>query len=286
MNVASPPENLKRLRSEIRSAFVALGEESIPSRECILMAQSLPLTCAMTSATFGEVAADKKQVGWKLLCPSRLDQLGIRRLRPESAESVLGTAKFVFLYCGQFRYPETQVGFLFATRLEADPKAVCEASPFDSGALHRKVTWPEAADSAIAFLARHTLPAPAYRDYLADRLHFLFRKPEDYVKRKETFRADPLGLVTIPPRNPPDPRSWTFELRVADEVNLSAPHLAVVFYPRRLRREAPVRNFLAGLGDQVEVQQVVMADDGDFAALQRHCLDFLRKKRIISEASV
>jgi hypothetical protein len=240
----------------------------------------------MPSATFVAVAADEKGMGWKLLSPAKLDELRIKALRPESAEAALGTAGFVFLYCGQFRYPETQVGFLFATTLEVDRSAVCEASPFDSGALHRKATWPDAAESAIAFLGRHTLPVPDYRGYLADRLQFLFKKPEDYVEQNETARPDPIGLVPKPPATTRDPRLWTFEIRVGKEVSLSAPHLAVVFYARRLRRERSVRNFLAALGDQIGVEVVVMEDAGDFAALQRRCLDFLRKEGIIPQVSL
>jgi hypothetical protein len=59
-----------------------------------------------------------------------------------------------------------------------------------------------------------------------------------------------------------------------------------VFYPRRLRGQPSVRNFLAALADEVVVEQVVMEDDGDFAALQRGCLDFLRSNGIIPVSNV
>ncbi len=283
---ATQRESLDRLQAEIAKVLRGLGSQNFPSPECTAMAQSLPLSHAMPSSTFVDVAADKKGIGWKLLSPARLDELGIKDLHADSAEAVLQTAEFVFLFCGQFRYPETQAGFLFATTLETERSADCEASPFDSGALQRKVSWPDASESAISFLNRHTLPVPEYRQHLANRLQYLFEKPQHYAEKNETFRPDPIGLVHKPPATKRDPRLWTFEIRARNEVPLSAPHLAVVFYPRRLRGQPSVRNFLATLANEVAVEQVVMEDDGDFAALQRGCLDFLRSSGIIPASNV
>ncbi|MBI4626773.1 MAG: hypothetical protein HY736_26575 [Verrucomicrobia bacterium] len=236
----------------------------------------------MTSSAFVEVTSDKRGIGWKLISPAKLDEHAIKALRPESAEAALGTAEFVFLYCGQFRYPETQVGFLFATVLEKDRSDDCEASPFDSGALHRKSTWPDTSETAIAFLARHTLPVPGYREYLAHLLHFQFASPADYVaQNKQPMRPDSIGLRPKSPAVENDPRLWSFEIRVRNEVILSAPHLKVLFYPRRLRREKTTLDFLVAMEGHVELEQVVMEDDGDFATLQSRCIDYLRANGIV-----
>jgi hypothetical protein len=251
------------------------------------MAQSLPLAHAMPSAAFVTLTEDPKKVGWKLFSPAKLAELGIKPLRPDSAEVALGTAEFVFVYCGQFRYPETQVGFVFGTRLERDRNPDCLASPFDTGALHRKVTWPAPSEPATSFLARHTLPVPRYREYLANRIQFLFAKPTDYVALSgQPLRPDPIGLQPKPPATGNDPRLWTFEIRVRNEVELSPPCLEAVFYQGRHAGARSVRDFFAARTGSVQLEEVFPEDDGDFAALQRGCLDFLRKKGIIPTSGV
>jgi hypothetical protein len=245
------------------------------------MVRSLPLVSARSSSTFVKLVTNQDGVGCKLLSPAKLAAHSNVPLDPESAEVALGTTEFVFLYCGQFRYPR-QVGFLFATALELDRSGDCEASPFDSGSLHRKATLPVQTEPPIAFLARHKLPVPAYRDYMANRLQYLFADPTDYVKPdKHPIRPDPIGLTPNPSTATPDPRLWTFEVRVRNEVVFTPPHLEALFYPARLDREPGVRDFLASLVGLVHLGGIPQEEEGDFAALQRRCLDYLRNKAIL-----
>lgn len=274
-------QNLTRLLAEAQQQFLAAGLVNPAPQRCVDISRSLPLAHAMPSAAFVEVTKDTRRLGWKLMSPAKLAHHGIKPLRPESAEVALGTQNSVFLYCGQVRYPETQVGFLFATSLEPDRGDSSEASPFDSGALHKKATWPGASEPATEFLARHSMPVPAYREHLMCRLHFLFAQPEDYVSPSNVpIRPDPIGLKPRPPVTTADPRLWTFEVRVPDEVSLGTPHLAAVFYSARLASEPAVRNFLAAQ-DAVHVEEFTAGHDGDFATLQRRCLEYLRKQGIL-----
>jgi hypothetical protein len=187
--------NLDRLLAEARLDLTSEGPATPTPQACRDMAQALPLTHALTSDAFVELATNRKNLGWKLFSPEKLIQFGVKQRRSESTEAYMGTEAFVFLYCGQFRYPETQVGFLFATNLEQERAEASEASPFDSGALREHAVWPNSSESARDFLARHSLPVPGYREYLVYRLHFLFAEPSDYVSQETTtLYPDPLGL--------------------------------------------------------------------------------------------
>ena len=246
------------------------------------MAQLFPLTHARTSDQFVRVVAGGTGVP-KIFSPAKVAALFSKPVRPESAEAALGTHEFVFLYCGQFRYPHTQVGFLFATTLEDERAASSEASPFDSGALHKHVTLPNPSVPATTFLARHTLPVPQYRDLLAYRTHYLFTDPRDYVTQSSPpVRPDPIGLQARSPTTGTDPRLWTFEVRVRDELSVSLPHLIAVFYPAHLRSRPDIVNFLSAQGSGVRVEQVHADDDHAFAGLQSCCLDYLRSNGIIN----
>lgn len=276
-------DNLTRCLAQVQKDLLAAGlVNSIPQR-CSDLARSLPLTHARTSAQFVSIVTDEKRLGPKIFSPAKVaEHFGIP-VRPESAEAALGTHEFVFLYCGQFRYPKTQVGFLFATTFEGDRHDTSEASPFDTGALHKHRTWPDASESAKAFLTRHSLPVPEYRTHLAYRLHYLFADPGHYAAQTDLrIRPDPIGLRPKPPATDADPRLWTFEVRARDEVSLARPHLLAVFYVARLQLEPNVVSFLAAQGSAVHVEQIFGDDDDAFAGLQSRCLDYLRKEGIMS----
>jgi hypothetical protein len=282
MSVSQHEANLARLQDEIQRALADAGVEASSLSECANLADALPLAHSMSEAAFRGVAEDKLKVGWQLLSPARLDRLHIKRLRPDSAEAVLGTADFVFLYCGQFRYPNTTVGFLFSKSLEEERSADCEASPFDSGALTGHALWPDACESAVDFLARHTVPVPAYRGYLARRIQLLFAKPADYLDPgAEPIRPDPIGLRPSPPVTKRDARLWTSEVRVRDHVTLSPPHLEAVFYTRRDKRWKAVRAFLAARQGAAQLDSIRPEDEGDFNALQRKSIEYLKTKGIL-----
>jgi len=275
-------DNLVRLVTETEQRTVAAALEGSVPPSCIELARNLPLTHARTSAQFVRIATDEKGLGHKIFSPAKVAEHIGKPVRAESAEAMLGTLKFVFLYCGQFRYPKTQVGFLFATTLENDCRDTSEASPFDSGALHKHVTWPDPTEPAQSFLARHSLPVPGHRELLAPRLRYLFADPEDYVTQSNPpIRPDPIGLQPKIPALLPDPRLWTFEVRVRDEVSLVRPHLLAVFYVARLQLEPSVVSFLSSQGGEVHVEQIFSDDDDAFAGLQSRCLDYLRRRAII-----
>jgi hypothetical protein len=282
MSVSQHEANLARLQDEIQRALADAGVETSSVSECTNLADALPLVHSMPESAFRGVAEDKLKVGWKLLSPAQLDKLHIKTLRPDSAEAVLGTADFVFLYCGQFRFPNTTVGFLFSESLEEERSADCEATPFDSGALNGHAAWPAGYKSAVDFLAHHTVPVPAYRGYLARRIQLLFAKPADYLDPgAEPVRPDPIGLRPRSPATKRDARLWTFEVRVRDEVALSPPHLEAVFYTKRVKRWKSVRAFLGARQGDVHLDSIRPEDEGDFSALQHKYIEYLKTKRIL-----
>lgn len=283
MGTAVLEENLHQLLDQIQRAILSAGLDSSTPKQCTDIAHSLPLTHARSSAQFVKITEDKGGVGVRVLSPAKIAFYFGIPIRPDSAESALGTCDFVFLYCGQFRYPETQVGFLFAPTFENAFGPSCEASPFDSGSLHKHAAWPDVKETATAFLARHSLQVPEYRTCLACRLHYLFDEPKNYLGQSESpVRSDPIGLVPRPPATIADPRLWTFEVRVQDEIDLSSPHLKAVFYSARLESEPSVVAFLSRQPPEVYLEQLFVDDDGAFHSLQSACLDYLQRQGIIS----
>lgn len=278
--------NLERLVRECAQSLTAAGFGEAQHLRWAKTAKALPLTHARTSAQFVRIVTDEKGIGPKVFSPARVAHYFGQPVRPDSAEAVLGTDEFVFLYCGQFRYPGTQVGFLFSTSFEDERGAACESSPFDSGGLHNHMAWPDPAESAQAFLARHSLPVPGYRNLLANRALYLFAAPEHYLSHSAPpIRPDPIGLAPKPPTAVSDPRFWTFEIRARDEAALARPHLAAAFYVARLQSEPSVIDFLAALDDSVHVEQILADEDDAFGALQSRCLVYLRSRGIIPNPS-
>jgi hypothetical protein len=280
-------KNLIRLLKDIKRALAAAGVKTPPGPRCVSLAQRLPLAHSTTERAFLRMAADDVEIGRKLLSPAKLDERGIKKLRLDSAEVALGTTQFVFLYRGQFRYPNTSVGLLFSKSLEEGRSADAVASPFDSGALHCCATWPDASEPAVAFLARHTLPVPAYREYMASRIQDLFADPAQYLDpESEPIGPDPIGLRPKPPATKADARFWTFEVRVRDEVALAPPHLEVVFYRGRVKGSGRFFAFLRSLKGKVRMEPLRPDDPDDFRALQRQCLEYLRDRGIIEHKGV
>lgn len=278
-----PADNLARLTHELGHARAAAGLSADIPAVCSALAERLPLTHGVTTEVFFSIAEDRFSAGTNLLSARRFSQISGETPRTDNAEAALNTQDAVFLFCGQFRYPKGQAGFLFQRALEDHRSADTVATPFDSGGLHLHFSGPDLAESPQAFLARHTLPVPAYRPHLAERLHFLFAEPQHYVTRAQPpIRPDPVGLRPKYPGIPIGPRQWTFEVRIRDQVPLAAPHLAAVFYSPRMQGNRFVRRFLAGLRQQqIDVKPVQPIADGDFAALQRQCVDYLRERAIL-----
>lgn len=189
---------------------------------------------------------------------------------PDSAESVLGTSGFVFLYTGTFRYPRTSCGLLFAKSLEAQHKDDGEASPFDSGGLLCHLQRPDPAELPRSYLQRHSLPLPGHRDYLGQCLSTLFAAPEDYLKGGP-IHSGPLGLTGG------DARRWTHEVRIPECVQLRGPHLQAVFVPVSFAGPnsaiAPLLSWC--LAEQVDVVAYQTDDFENFETLNRTCRDYL-----------
>ena len=244
----------------------------------------MPLVHSRSTRDLNKIAEDPAGIGPHLLSSERLDYHRIKPLNMRSAEVALGTHTMVFLYCGQFRYPETAVGFVFSDNLERTRGDVCRAAPFDTGALHKVADWPSSAtETAIDFLDRHYLPVPAYREHLAERLHYLFPIPYDYLHPMSgPLPGDPIGL-TPKPGESLDERAWTFEVQAPDQVPLDHHHLAAVVPVKRANRNKRVRSMLANL----EAKSVKMdwfssrSKAQDFGKLQRKYLAYLGGKGIL-----
>lgn len=287
----SVTDNLARLQKETEDILLGAGLPTAASPDCLDAARRFPLFHSTTSGAITAIATDKD--GPKLLSPENLLNMGKIEALGE-AEIAMETTGSVFLYCGQFRYPNTQVGLIFDPSLEqADPATV--ATPFDSGSLYKKVAWPteatETPETKVDFLARHNLLAPGYRDYLALRITWLFGgKPELYVAPKaKPLREDPIGLEARPPADDGDARQWTFEIRVPDEVSISKPHLVALRDHKggaHTLREPVIFLYNALEAAGVDVGYFERLDDGDFAALQRAGLEYLEKQGMVSLASI
>lgn len=193
---------------------------------------------------------------------------------PDGAESVLGTAGFVFLYTGTFRYPSTNCGLLFAKSLEEQHQEDGEASPFDSGGLLHHIERPDPAESPRDYLERHTLPLPGHRRYLGLCLSSLFTAPENYLESGPPYNSGPLGLTGV---TGDDARRWTHEVRIPERVQLRGPHLHAVFVPVSLAGAYPeIASLLSWcLAEQVEVVAYQTDDLEDFETLSRTCRDYL-----------
>ena len=239
--------------------------ESCPTPTARPLAEALLLAHSTTANRLAEIHRSGV-----LLSTAAVNALKGKPVPPDGAESVLGTAGFVFLYAGTFRYPGTSCGLLFAKSLEAQYKDDGEASPFDSGGLLFHLQRPDPAESPRSYLQRHTLPLPGHRHYLGQCLSTLFAAPEDYLKGGP-IHSGPLGLTGG------DARRWTHEVRIPECVQLRGPHLQAVFVPvSSAGPNSAITPLLSWcLAEQVDVVAYQTDDFDNFESLNRTCRDYL-----------
>ena len=288
---ATHQENLQRLlREQIAAAQAYPPVDASIALEANQLSPLLPLCHSLTSDNMVSLAKAEHGHGWKLFSAAKLSTFTGVPLEEDRDEIVLGTADRVFLFCGQFRYPieVSACGLLFAPEMETHPDCKSEATPFDTGGLVKFRTGPDPAEPVKEFIARHSLPVPDYRELLARRLEFLFDPLEEYcAPQGRRSRPDPIGLVPRPGKQSPippesEPREWTVEVRVQDEVPLQPPGLAALYVSRAAYENEAVERLRAALRPAVQVAEPRPEDPGDFEALQRKCLAWTTARRTLA----
>ena len=244
-----------------------------PPPEAEALSQSLFLAHSTPDGKFPAICRSNQ-----LLSPAGLARARGRHLRPDSAEAVLGTGEFVFLYAAPFRFPATGCGLLFAASLEDGYREDGASTPFDSGGLVNVFSRPDPNEPARTFQARHELPIPEHRDYLRQAMLLLFDRPLDYVEGGDPVWPGPIGV------SGGDRRRWTHEVRIPERVHVRSAHLQAVFARTALVGcDAAVEN-LCRWCDQhgMEVVTFDMPRGDDFETLQRECIAYIRQKLLPS----
>lgn len=259
---------------------LAGGKIDLDRADAKRLASGLPLSHGLPSNTMKTLVDDPKGIGRKLLSTQMLSDLGLKPLDPDGTEASLGTKQFVFLYCGNFRYPKTQIGMLFSCQSETTKSLSSEATPFDSGGLHRHFEWPDQKESASQFLSRHCLPVPLYRDYMSMHLAYRFNTPADYLQSDgKPIRPCPFGIRSKDGTD--DPRIWMFEVRVPGELEINSDSLEALFYSTRIMGYPNFMKLLSEIDGKVHHEELKPENEGDFRALQRQCIDYLKRKGMI-----
>jgi hypothetical protein len=262
-------ENLRQLSARFddyaRSNKIARASPVSP--EAAALAQSVYLAHSTSEANFSSVCRSNL-----LLSPQRLHAEGIKTLKSDSAEAVLGTANAVFLYAAPFRSPATGCGVLFAAGLETNYKEEGLATPFDSGGLLRMFTRADPAEAPAAFLARHELPLPDHRRYLEASLTLLFSTPLDYLHGNDPVWPGPIGLTGG------DRRRWTHEVRLPDQIYLRTGYLQAVFVPISRVADPSIYGMLRWCEHSgVDYVPFNAPRGDDFEALKRECVDYIAR---------
>jgi hypothetical protein len=237
------------------------------------LSDTLHLAHSTSDAKFANVCASGYLVSAARLAASRG-----KSLAPACTEVVLGTADFVFFYLSPFRYPGTNCGFLFAKSLESHHVNDGVATPFDSGGLMKACIRRDPTEPPREFLSRHELPVPDHRRYLGLSMGVLFDKPEDYIEGPDPPWQGPIGLTGG------DQRRWTHEVRIPDRVPVRGSHLQAVFAPRmRVAADPEIESLFEWCsregvdGISFDTPHDAPHED-EFKALQRTCLDYIRRK--------
>lgn len=256
--------NLERLTSDLCG-----GKNPQPSAESARLSAALYLSHGTSSSAFSSISTQGE-----LLSQSELIRLGLRNPDPECAEELLGTGRFVFFYVAPFRYPNTACGVLFASALEEEHRNEGVAAPFDTGGLIRVFTRSDPSESPQTFLARHEVPLPGHRTYLALSMDIAFQQAVDYIEGRGPWLASPLGITGG------DARRWTHEVRIPERVSLQTRHLQAVFAPRaRVRASQPVKDlFQRCLANGVDTVMFDTPSADEFETLRNECLGYIRRK--------
>ncbi len=263
--------NLRLLCEKLNDYAVQnqLTVPAAPLQEVAQLSQALFLAHSTSSAKFAVIC----ETG-RLISRARRAAITGQALSDELAVVRLGTAECVFFYVAPFRFPNTGCGLLFARSLEEHYRAEGTASPFDSGGLASKLSWPDPNESAQHFLARHELPIPDHRDYLLLSLGVLFAKLTDYIEGIHPSWAGPCGLTGG------DCRMWTHEVRIPADVELRSGHLQAVFAPVGRIAADPKIGRLFEWCQRERVDRVTFntSRGNDFETLRRECVQYIRGK--------
>jgi hypothetical protein len=207
-----------------------------------------------------------------LLSQAQVAQATSVALEPGIAESVLGTADYVFLYVGSFRYPGTACGLLFKPSLEEHRQQDSCASPFDTGGLVRHMVLPDPSETPLAFHLRHELPVPAHRKVLALTIDLCFGHPTDYLSAVDATHLprSPFGITDG------DLRRYTHEVRIPQSVPLRSQHLEAAFVAGLLGESLAVEDFAEWcLQNGIHYQRFLHPGEGDFNALRREAMGYV-----------
>lgn len=243
-----------------------------PPPEAVTLSASCFLAHSTSDDSFAAICASNQ-----LLSPAELARQRGEALRPDSAEAILDTGKFVFLYAAPFRYPHTGCGLLFAVSLEHENREEGVATPFDSGGLKEVFSRADPAEAPRAFLSRHELPLPEHRDYLRQTMILLFGHPLDYLDGREPRWPGPLGLTGG------DQRRWTHEVRIPERAWVQTGQLQAVFVRTALAAgDADIKKLCRWC--ELEGTDLIEFDTprgNDFEALQRECVAYMRQKLLV-----
>lgn len=262
-------DNLARLCDNLETDARSWGLAAAISGPAATLSEELFLAHSTADATFAKIC----QSG-SLRSAARLEADGLRRLRPDCAEAILGTQDAVFFFVAPFRYPSTGCGLLFSRTLEVEAGSKGASTPFDSGSLISKVQRPDPSEPVLDFFRRHELPTPAHRRHLGMSMSWLFDQPRDYVEGLEPQRPHPMGLTGG------DQRRWTHEVRIPHRVGIHGSHLEAVFAPAARIGQDPAIEALFDWCMREGVQRIILDTprENDFEALKRECLDYIRRR--------
>lgn len=256
MAIKQQQENLGRLLAGIRSR----GTTRTDPIEAVRVARTLPW------------AHSTSRLGFRAICRARGLTPGTHPAR--SVEAKIGTKGCVFFYVGTFQYPSTDCGVLLRPWPEGRLSSFEAAAPFDTGGLVHHFRRPTGSGTARRFRELHDLPAPGYRQYLAELLSRGFERAGDYLDGTGPLPPDPHGLQTTGADNP---RRWTFEYRRKGRVSLNS-HLIAVFVTRAATAHREVKTLLAWcMREGIHWEPFTGGRKGCFDQLQRTARAYLQK---------
>lgn len=259
-------QNLKRIINEL--AKHEPGHDGDKSK-VEKIAWTVPLAHSTSTLNLTNIIASGK-----LISPQRLMQARGETLDPDNPtiEEILGTDEYVFLFASPFRYTASGCGFIFSVDLERTWPGPGEASPFDSGGLVGIFTGFKG--SAKDHLDKFRLPLYKHREYLAGKLRVFFPEPGAYIEPNIgiTDVHDPVtGLLGG------DPRRWTHEVRLKDELEIHS-NLKAVFYRKSSGGITDVEHFLVECQDQgVYTEAFEAPRDLEFDVMLNCCCDYIKR---------
>jgi len=264
-------DNLERLCREIQDMHRSLSSpaDSPRNKLCRRLADRMPYCHSTGTKAFAGICQSKS-----ILSLTRLDAIESQDWSHHPIETQLETRDSVFLFAGPFRYPDTAYGFLFSPDLADDRATDGSASPFDSGGLvdHH---LPPSSEKPLDFLRRHEMPIPQYRKFHLLVLDLLFHDPWHYVGGVDPVRQGPVRLAV----GDSDPRRWTFEIRLRNELPFR-PHLQAVFnstFAAKSNSVVKTHSWCRANGvDIIQYPDLHGSRKGSFMEMQRRCEAYIR----------